>query len=171
MAAEIERKFLVAGDSWRALVRDRSRFRQAYLANRGTTSVRVRIFDDAAARLTIKSGKSEMVRDEFEYPIPLEDAEEMLALRLGAVIEKTRYRVPLEGHVWEVDVFSGENEGLVLAEIELSAPDEMFAKPLWLGEEVTGDPRYYNSELAVRPFKNWRDGTVPGDQDAGRETG
>lgn len=149
MGKEIERKFLVRGKGWRAAADAGRSIRQAYLA-RGTAQVRVRILDDRKARLTVKSGKAGLERDEFEYDIPLSDAEAMLALRTGEVIAKRRYRLPAgEGLTWEVDVFGEGQDGLVLAEIELPAKDASFARPDWLGNEVTGDPRYSNAALAM----------------------
>ncbi|PEQ14195.1 adenylate cyclase [Novosphingobium sp. PC22D] len=148
MATEIERKFLVASPAWRDKADAGSALRQAYLA-KGPASVRVRIVDETSAKLTVKAGESGVARSEFEYEIPLEDACALFELATGGAIEKRRHRVPAgEGLVWEIDVFAGANEGLVLAELELPDPDTPFARPEWLGEEVTGDPRYYNSALA-----------------------
>jgi len=152
MGIEIERKFLVAGNDWQAGADEGRSIRQAYLANGGAASVRIRVLGDRggkSARLTIKSRGGGLSRAEFEYPVPVADALELMALRSGNVIEKTRYRVPAgPDRVWEVDVFAGVHAGLVLAEIELGAEDELFERPDWLGEEVTGDPRYANAALA-----------------------
>ncbi|KHK89536.1 CYTH domain-containing protein [Novosphingobium malaysiense] len=155
MAVEIERKFLVADDTWRTGVSGARRIRQAYLCKNGMASVRVRVVDDCSARLTVKAmphgDGPALSRAEFEYAIPLEEGLAMLDLRIGRVVEKTRHLVPAEnGRTWEVDVFSGTHEGLVLAEIELSAPDEEFVQPRWLGREVTDDPAYSNAALAQR---------------------
>ena len=154
MALEVEHKFLVRDDGWRNAADDGHFMRQGYLANVGVTSVRVRISGDDA-RLNIKHARSLTVRLEYEYSIPLEDARELLDACGGPSVEKTRYRVPHAGHLWEVDVFAGDNEGLVMAEVELAGEGEHFERPPWLGEEVSQDPRYLNQNLAVRPFKHW----------------
>ena len=154
MGREIERKFLVSGESWRREADAGRRIRQAYLALTERASVRVRLLGDTEAVLTVKSAAAGAARDEYEYPIPVADAEAMLALRQGHLIEKTRYRIPRSGHVWEVDVFSGENEGLILAEIELSGEEEAFERPAWVGPEVTRDMRYTNAALAQRPYRD-----------------
>lgn len=150
MAREIERKFLVTSDAWRSAADGGARIRQAYLSQGGTCIVRVRTSDDREAVLTIKSTGPGVVRDEFEYAIPIEDARELLELRTGEVIEKRRHLVRTGGQVWQVDVFAGAHAGLVLAEIELpQAADAPFERPPWLGAEVTDDPRYYNNRLAA----------------------
>lgn len=155
MGTEIERKFLVANDTWRATAVSAARLVQGYLTAEPGLTVRVRVAD-AAAWLTIKGATQGISRAEFEYPIPRTDADAMLAtLALCPPVEKIRHHVPHAGHVWEVDVFAGANAGLVLAEIELAAVDEPFARPPWLGEEVSGDPRYYNARLARQPFRDW----------------
>lgn len=153
---EIERKFLVRGD-FRPFVSSSSRIRQGYIAHENGRTVRVRTRDDKAY-LTIKgpSDESGISRFEWEREIPVEDALELMGICQGGFIDKTRNLVPFGGHVFEVDEFYGDNEGLVMAEVELSAPDEPFEKPSWLGEEVTGDRRYYNSHLLLRPFKMWK---------------
>lgn len=153
MAVEIERKFLVAGDAWRAAVTGRMRIRQAYLSRNDRAGVRIRLIDEKAAVLTIKSadkaGGPALLRSEFEYAVPLDDALAMLDLRIGLIIDKTRHLVPAgNGRTWEVDVFAGAHQGLVLAEIELESPDEAVDLPPWIGREVTGDPRYGNLALA-----------------------
>jgi adenylate cyclase len=155
MAVEIERKFLVVGEAWRAASRGTA-YRQGYLCSCGGTSVRIRIGGEQA-RLTIKGETSGISRPEFEYPVPLADAAELLALCRQPLIEKVRYRVDYAGHTWEVDEFSGDNAGLVLAEIELEHVDEAFARPDWVGAEVTGDPRYYNINLQQHPYRLWPD--------------
>lgn len=149
MAKEIERKFLVRSDAWRADVDTKSVFKQGYVASMDDRSVRIRILDGEAARLTIKIGRSTMSRDEFEYEIPVADAEELLLSAIGIVIEKTRHRVPHEGFVWEVDVFTGTHRGLIIAEVEMKAETDDPALPAWLGREVTGDFRYSNQALAT----------------------
>lgn len=154
MAQEIERKFLVAGDAWRGQVVRSTRYRQAYLGPCETASVRVRIAGDAAT-LNIKSADLGVRRLEFEYEIPLTDARELLGLATGHVVEKTRHIVACGDHRWEVDEFAGDNEGLIVAEIELSHEDEDFGRPPWLGREVSDEARYYNVALAERPFAEW----------------
>jgi CYTH domain-containing protein len=154
MGWEIERKFLVRGDGWRTGAAG-TVLQQGYLAADVARSVRVRLAGDQAF-LTIK-GKSEgLVRREFEYAIPAEDAAELLHhLCLRPLIEKTRYRRDFGGRVWEIDEFSGENAGLILAEVELAFPDECVALPDWVGDEVSRDPRYYNANLIRKPYSRW----------------
>lgn len=155
MPVEIERKFLLANADWRDQVSRYYRIRQGYLGKIDKASVRVRIQDDRA-NLNIKSATLGMRRMEYEYEIPLAEAEEMLEHLSGKPqIDKTRYIVEQAGHTWEIDEFYGDNEGLLVAEVELSSEDETFEKPAWLGEEVTEDPRYYNVNLAKHPFKDW----------------
>lgn len=154
MGLEIERKFLVNGDEWRAGV-EGVRFRQGFLSTVPERTVRVRVAGNRAT-LTIKGKTVGATRAEFEYGVPLADAEEMLdALCERPLIEKVRYTLVTGGHTWEVDVFEGENAGLVVAEIELGAEDEAFDRPAWLGAEVTDDPRYFNSNLVSKPFSTW----------------
>lgn len=155
MPLEIERKFLVTNDSWRQSVIDVRRIRQAYLTQSDRMSVRIRVISGESALLTIKSVRAGPTRQEFEYPIPLPDAEQMIELRQGAIISKTRHLIPQGDLTWEVDVFEGENAGLLIAEIELPAPDLAFDRPEWLGDEVTQDRRYYNAELTLCPFSQW----------------
>ncbi len=155
MGIEIEKKFLLCNDDWRAEADAGTAFRQGYLVGSDKASVRVRIEGDNA-NINIKSATLGITRQEFEYPIPLEDAQNLLEnLCEKPLIEKTRYHVRHTGHVWEIDVFEGENAGLVVAEIELDDEDEAFARPDWLGEEVSGDPRYYNVSLVKHPFCDW----------------
>jgi adenylate cyclase len=149
MGKEIERKFLVTGDDWRASVVRSRAMAQAYIARGEHASVRVRVIDDNAGRLTIKGRVSGLSRDEFEYDVPLEDARALIALRSGRLLAKRRYDVIEDGRLWEVDVFEGEFAGLVIAECELEREDEAVIRPAWLGREVTSDPRYYNAALAV----------------------
>ncbi|HIJ64988.1 MAG TPA: CYTH domain-containing protein [Candidatus Hydrogenedentes bacterium] len=154
MGIEIERKFLVSGDSWRAGAAG-VRCRQGYLCVGPPVAVRVRIMG-GAAHINVKKSTLELMRSEFEYPIPVEDAEEILAhLCDGVVIEKTRYTIPFGGLIWEVDAFEGVNQGLVVAEVELERAAQSFDKPPWVGEEVSGDPRYLNSHLSRRPYTMW----------------
>ena len=156
MAIEIEHKFLLANNTWRQQVHSSVIFRQGYLSSQSTSSIRVRISDDAAW-LNIKSATIGTQRHEYEYEIPLQDANEILdTLCSKPVIEKTRHYIHNEGNTWEIDEFYGENEGLIVAEIELSEKNESFVKPEWLGEEVTQDIRYYNNNLAVNPYSTWR---------------
>jgi adenylate cyclase len=149
MASEIERKFLVAGDGWKAQADDGKRIVQAYLASTGNASIRVRIVEDAEAVLTIKSAGSDTARSEFEYPVLVDDARALMQLREGRVLEKRRHRVPAGKLTWEIDVFAGELARLVIAEIELPSADAEFERPSWLGREVTGDKHYYNVSLAA----------------------
>ncbi|WP_018267630.1 MULTISPECIES: CYTH domain-containing protein [Methylosinus] len=154
MGVEIERKFLVTRELWRPR-NDGVAFRQGYLSRAEDRVVRVRIAGGAAF-LTIKGRTSNVTRSEFEYPIPVEDAQIMLdRLCERPLIEKTRYEEVFGGHIWTVDVFLGENDGLIIAEIELGSEEESFDRPGWLGREVSGDPRYFNSELSKRPFGYW----------------
>jgi adenylate cyclase len=156
MALEIEHKFLLADERWRGQVYKSAYFKQGYLSSLPTTSVRVRISDDKAW-LNIKSATIGNQRLEFEYEIPLTDADTLLdALCAKPLIEKTRHFIKAEdGHVWEIDEFAGENTGLIVAEIELASLDENFSKPEWLGQEVTHDLRYYNNNLAQHPYNLW----------------
>ena len=152
MAKEIERKFLVSGE-FRQDSPESYRIMQGYICSDPDRTVRVRVRGDNGF-LTIKGRSSEdgLSRYEWEKEIPVSEALELMALCGSGVIDKTRYLVPFGGHTYEVDVFHGANEGLVLAEIELSDEQEAFEKPSWLGEEVTGDVRYYNSMLSLHPF-------------------
>ena len=155
MSLEIERKFLVIDPS---VVHGHpsERLVQAYIAATDRATVRIRIAGEQAW-LTLKGATKGISRRELEYPIPVADAELCLAeLCADGVVSKTRYRIPHAGHVWEVDVFDGTNAGLVLAEIELTAADEEFERPPWVGKEVSGDPRYFNSQLAEHPFSLWQ---------------
>ncbi len=155
MGVEIERKFLLAGDGWRRKADAGRRMRQGYLSGDVRCSVRVRVVGDDAF-VGIKSAASTIRRLEFEYAIPLDDAEQLLQhVCLPTQVEKTRYRVPVGRHVWEIDVFEGANTGLVVAEIELEHEDDAFETPAWLGEEVSHDPRYFNMNLALNPFSRW----------------
>jgi len=154
MATEIERKFLVKDDTWRGLGKG-SHYRQGYLSTEPDRTVRVRV---AAGKgyLTIKGRTVDATRAEYEYVIPLADADTMLdELCERPLIEKTRYRINQQGLVWEVDEFEGENAGLVIAEVELASADQVVALPDWVGEEVTTDPRYYNANLIANPFSRW----------------
>lgn len=149
MAIEIERKFLVTGSGWRPLSKSSQRIRQAYLARTDAAVIRIRITDGTRACLTIKSAVPGTTRAEFEYAVPIGDAEDLIEMRVGLLIEKRRHRVPAgDGLIWEVDVFEGPHQGLVIAEIELPDAVTPFVRPHWLGAEVTGDRRYYNANLS-----------------------
>jgi CYTH domain-containing protein len=152
MAKEIERKFLVTGDAWRTRTTSATRFRQAYIVTMADRSVRIRLMDDSRAKLTLKIGKNALARDEFEYDIAVEDALDMIANAVGIVIEKTRYTVEHQGFVWEVDVYQGVYDGLVVAEVELRSESDSPDLPAWIGREVTGDRRYSNQTLATENF-------------------
>jgi adenylate cyclase len=154
MGIEIEKKFLVTGEDWKKLVAG-TIYRQGYLTSGRRCTVRVRIAGEKGY-LTVKGPSVGAVRKEYEYEIPFAEAGEMLENLCGKpLIEKRRYRIPIADHVWEVDEFFGENEGLVIAEIELKKEDEDFVKPRWAGMEVTGDSRYYNASLVTHPFTKW----------------
>ena len=146
MALEIERKFLVKDDSYLRLATAKREIRQGYLSRVKERTVRVRIADDTA-RITIKGVNHGSTRNEFEYEIPLDDARQLLALCVPPIIEKTRHLVPWDGLTWEVDVFHGPNEGLVVAEIELPDEQHELSLPPFVGLEVTDNPRYYNANL------------------------
>ena len=149
MGHEIERKFLTSSQSWQSAVSRVSDIRQVYLATTECASVRIRIKDDAKAFLTVKSAEAGSSRLEYEYPIPVDDAKALFALRIGHIVEKRRHIVIVDGHHWEVDLFRGVLAGLIMAELELDEVEQQFPKPDWLGEEVTHDRRYYNASLAL----------------------
>lgn len=155
MSFEIERKFLVRGNDWRALVSSQTTIRQAYLASSARSSTRVRIRGDGTATLTIKSRPADLRRLELEYPIPVLQAEALMQLREGSIIEKTRHVVPHGSLTWEIDVFAGDNLGLIIAEIELKDVDQPIDVPSWIGREVTAQQQYYNSFLVQQPFNSW----------------
>lgn len=154
LAIEIERKFLIRDDAWRRGASGKD-YRQGYLTVDPERTVRVRIAGDEGF-LTIKGKTVGMARSEFEYPIPLAEAALLLdQLCLRPLIEKTRYTLSFGGHVWEIDEFSGDNQGLIMAEVELNSADEQVELPPWIGKEVTGDRRYYNASLIRNPYKSW----------------
>ena len=156
MALEIERKFLLRSDEWRALAASRVLMRQGYLSSGSDSSIRVRIAGELAW-LNLKAKRSARTRLEFEYPIPRADADEILReLCNGPLVEKYRHEILAGPHVWEIDEFIGDNAGLIVAEIELGGEDEGFDRPAWLGSEVTEDERYYNFNLARRPYREWQ---------------
>jgi CYTH domain-containing protein len=149
MAKEIERKFLVETEGWRSEVASSAKLLQAYVAGGEDRSVRVRIFDGKTARLTIKIGRELLSRDEFEYDIPLQDAQDMAGAAIGVVLEKTRYKVEHGGYTWEIDVYDGAYQGLVVAEVEMEHEGAEPDRPAWLGREITGDRRYSNLVMAT----------------------
>jgi len=172
MGVEIERKFLVVGDEWRRHIVDSRRMVQGYLVDVealekkfARSSVRVRVAGDQA-RLNIKSAELGIRRSEFEYPLPLADAETMLRDLCNGRVEKTRHRVPVDGHVFEIDEFLGHNEGLVVAELELPATDAPFPRPSWLGREVSHMSRYYNVNLITHAWCDWSDAERAGEATA-----
>ena len=155
MAFEIERKFLVTSDNWRDEVYKIIEIKQAYFCNTAKASLRIRVTDQDAF-ISSKSMSRSITRHEFEYAIPKHDAEFMLEnMCEGSAVIKTRRLVKYGAHIWEIDEFHGDNDGLVVAEIELDYEDEAFEKPLWLGQEVSDDIRYLNISLVNHPFKNW----------------
>ena len=155
MAKEIERKFLIKGDAWRALAKGTT-YRQGYLNSAKERTIRVRTAVDKAF-LTIKGLTVGATRAEYEYEIPFDEGKAMLdALAEKPLIEKKRYKIPAGGLTWEIDEFLGDNAGLIVTEVELKSEDQAFERPAWLGDEVTGDPRYYNANLIKKPFTRWR---------------
>lgn len=155
MGREVERKFLIADDTWRQAADRGVRYRQGYLSLEAGRSVRIRQAGDHGF-VTIKGRSEGAGRDEFEYPIPLADAQHLLEhLCIQPLIEKTRYMVCYGGWKWEIDEFDGENRGLTVAEIELPDERQPFPRPAWIAEEVTGDARYYNAHLVQHPYSSW----------------
>jgi adenylate cyclase len=156
MPQEIEYKYLVRKDLWYAVHKPLGvNIRQGYLLTDPGKTIRIRTLGTDAF-ITIKGPSANATRTEYEYPVPPGEAEELLQLCTTPVIEKVRYRMEYNGKWWEVDEFFGENEGLILAEIELTFAQEKYEKPAWVGEEVTNDPRYYNAYLAQHPFSGWK---------------
>ncbi len=156
MGTEIERKFLVRDQSWRAAAHASENIVQGYIANTGRASIRVRVSGEQAS-LNLKSMTLGVSRAEFDYPIPVADAQDMLhSLCLQPLIEKTRHHIRFGELLWEIDEFRGANAGLVVAELELNHPDQPFPSPPWLGQEVSDDPRYYNVCLLDHPYCNWK---------------
>ena len=155
MPIEIERKFLVSGDAWRAEVSHSIPMRHGYLTELGSrASVRVRV-EGTVGKLNIKAAVVGAARAEYEYEIPAAEAEEVLATLCSGLILKTRHYVERDGLTWEIDVFEGANAGLVVAEVELGSVDQEFPRPDWLGRELTAEQRYYNHALAKRPYGEW----------------
>ncbi|KMN83317.1 adenylate cyclase [Chromobacterium sp. LK11] len=153
MAVEIERRFVVVGDAWRGLAPG-VQYRQGYLSVEKERTVRVRVVGDQAW-LTLKSNISNVSRHEFEYPVPLADAQTIMAAMCPMVVDKLRHRIEHGGFIWEVDEFFGDNAGLVLAEIELPDESTPFDQPAWIGEEVTEDGHYTNAYLSKNPYSRW----------------
>ena len=153
MSVEIERRFIVAGDTWRGLAPG-VKYRQGYLSANKSSSVRVRVVG-SQAWLTLKSNINNVRRHEFEYPVPIADAQTIMTTMCQMVVEKLRHRIEYAGFVWEVDEFYGNNAGLVLAEIELTEENSCFDKPSWIGQEVTEDSRYTNAYLSQTPYDRW----------------
>lgn len=154
MGREIERKFLLAGDDWRSLGKG-IHYRQGYLNSSRERTVRVRTINEKGF-LTIKGITVGATRIEYEYEIPKEECNAMLdELVEKPIIEKRRYKVDYKGLTWEIDEFFGENQGLIVAEVELESENQKFEKPQWIGKEVTGDPRYFNSNLIHHPYGKW----------------
>lgn len=151
MAQEIERKFLISDDGWKSSVESSARLQQGYLSTSAKATVRVRIYDDRDAVLTLKGKPEGISRAEFEYAIPLEDARELMAMAKPNIIEKRRHKVRFEAHIWEIDVFEGLHEGLILAEVEMQSADEHVVLPTWIGREVSDDDRYANASLSRNP--------------------
>ncbi len=155
MGLEIERRFLVVNDQWRAQAAGSREIVQGYLAvGEDGIAVRIRLQEETAV-LTVKAAGDGMSRPEFEYAVPMEDAKQMLDLCGRRVVRKIRHLVPRDGVTWEIDVFKGANEGLVLAECELDRPDRRLVLPPWVGREVTRDHRYSNARLSLRPWPQW----------------
>ncbi len=152
---EIERKFLVDKDQWFSMEKPAgTTYIQGYLSIDADKIVRVRVAGEQGF-LTIKGKSQTFSHPEFEYSLPLEDASELIEMYATSRVEKVRTRIQVGKHVWEVDEFHGENEGLLMAEIELETEEDLFEIPAWLGEEVTGDRRFYNAFLSVHPFRTW----------------
>lgn len=154
MNKEIERKFLLANETWKPIADQGVSIKQGYLNSNEKLTTRIRT-KAKQAFITIKGKTEGISRAEFEYEIPFEDALSLLKLCTNALIEKTRYEVKIDNHIWEIDVFEADNQGLIIAEIELNSEEEHFEKPSWLGTEVSYDARYFNACLAEKPFLEW----------------
>lgn len=156
MPTEIERKFLVDDKKWEALAKPKgNRYKQGYILSEEKRTVRIRVTEDAAY-ITFKGASTGITRSEYEYAIPVNEGNEILDNFATSAIKKTRFIIKYAGHVWEVDVFDGDNNGLIVAEIELQSEEEEFEKPDWVGQEVSHDARYTNASLSVHPYKNWK---------------
>ena len=155
MGTEIEKKYLIVNDDWRKESDEGTYMVQGYMGTNEKSSIRIRIHGETA-NLNIKSSTIGITRSEYDYPVPIDEAKEILeTLCDRPYVEKTRYHVMYEGHEWEIDVFAGDNDGLIVAEIELGSVDEEFKLPDWIGEDVSDDPRYYNVCLVTHPYKDW----------------
>ena len=155
MGVEIERKFLVDHEKWRKLKKAAgTHYHQGYLLDGSSCTIRIRLAGSKGF-ITIKGSSSGITRKEFEYKLPAADAAELIKGFAGSSVEKIRYKIKFAGKLWEIDEFLGDNEGLIMAEIELKSENEEFEKPAWITSEVSHDNRYYNSKLAKNPFKNW----------------
>jgi adenylate cyclase len=155
MPTEIERKFLVRREKWDAVTKPKGNvYKQGYILSEEKRTVRIRVTPDAAY-ITLKGASTGISRSEYEYAIPVNDGVEILENFATSTVEKTRYNINYAGHLWEVDVFAGDNAGLIVAEIELESEDEPFGKPDWAGAEVSHDNRYTNASLSVKPYKAW----------------
>lgn len=157
MSVEIERKYLIKNDKWRKQVKTAQHITQGYIKSDDAT-VRIRCYkDDRTAEITVKGKRDGISRLEFEYEIPYQDARDMQdQLCQASLISKTRYLIEYKGMLWEVDEFHGDNEGLVVAEIELTNEEQTFSLPEWAGEDVSYESRYRNSRLCINPYKNWK---------------
>lgn len=156
MGKEIERKFLIDLEKWQRLSKPQGQlYRQGYLSTDPSRTIRVRL-TETTGYITVKGISINATRSEYEYEIPASEAKELLDSFSVSELSKTRYKIDHNGKVWEVDEFSGDNSGLIIAEIELTSEDEYFDMPDWVGEEVTGEERYYNSSLTIKPYKNWK---------------
>lgn len=156
MGLEIEKKFLVKKERWEQVEAQGISYQQGYLLRQEDKTVRIRLVEGEGGYITIKGKTERASRPEYEYAIPQKDAKELLHHFCEAVVVKKRHKVTVAGKLWEVDVFMDDNEGLIVAELELDDEDEPFELPDWVDKEVTGDQRYYNSQLSVDPYKNWK---------------
>jgi adenylate cyclase len=156
MGVETEKKFLVKEDLWNKVKKEEGTlYKQGYMLREEDKTIRIRLIEGDKGYITIKGKAKGFSRPEYEYPIPEKDAEELLANFCDAIVSKKRYKIKIDGQLWEVDEFLEDNEGLIVAELELKDETEQFNLPEWIDREITGNPRYYNSELSVNPFKNW----------------
>jgi CYTH domain-containing protein len=157
MGIEIEKKFLVKEDLWDKVKKEEGTlYRQGYMVREENKTIRIRLIEGDKGYITIKGKARGFSRPEYEYPIPEKDAEELLNNFCDAIVSKKRYKIKIDGQLWEIDEFLEDNEGLIVAELELKDEADQFNLPEWIDREITGNPRYYNSELSVNPFKNWK---------------
>jgi CYTH domain-containing protein len=156
MGVEIEKKFLVKKGLWNKVKAQGKLYRQGYILREDTKTIRIRLVEGDSGYITIKGKTIGFSRAEYEYAIPENEAEELLKNFCEAIVSKKRYEIKFENKLWEVDEFLDDNEGLIVAELELDDEDETFAIPEWVDKEVTDDPRYYNSKLSVNPYKKWK---------------